>query len=75
MKLEKLISHLLFQIEATSTTVTLRLALPPCHSHPGEARSLGAKTKLTKTNGFLITQMIKRGKKHFNVNLLQSPGN
>ena len=70
-------SHLLFQVEATSTSTALRLARPLPHSKDTVIYKTSAETKLIKTNGSLVHhQNDGTGvKRHFTVNVLQRPAN
>lgn len=70
-------SHLLFQVEATSTSTALRLARPLPHSKGTVIYKTSAETKLIKTNGSLVHhQNDGTGvKRHFTVNVLQRPAN
>ena len=70
-------SHLLFQVEATSTSTALRLARPLPHPKGPVIHKTSAETKLIKTNGSLA-QYQNDGtgvKRHFTINILQRPAN
>lgn len=70
-------SHLLFQVEATSTSTALRLARPLPHPKGPVIYKTSAETKLIKTNGSLAHhQNDGTGvKRHFTINILPRPAN